>query len=200
MAREAGKGLLVLVAGAALVVLVALAGIQSRRQGRPTVLYTAAHSEVAPFQRVWNPDTNNDYTEKEFASEDHKNDPVMDTLCGTDGTKCPELPAFNGEDYFEAGKPIGCCYNKQDVWERWNKLATRVSKMEGTVAFLKHLKGEQTIQCDPSPLASAHQPSHAEQIDGFRFSVSRQNGSTDAGIRRPPREMRDLKIDDLLRL
>ena len=32
-----------------------------------TVLYTAAHLDVAPFQRVWNPDTNNDYTAKEFA-------------------------------------------------------------------------------------------------------------------------------------
>ena len=28
---------------------------------RTTELYTAPHSEVAPFQRVWNPDTNNVY-------------------------------------------------------------------------------------------------------------------------------------------
>ncbi len=28
---------------------------------RTTELYTAPHSEVAPFQRVWNPDTNSVY-------------------------------------------------------------------------------------------------------------------------------------------
>ena len=39
-----------------------------------------------------------------------------------------------------------------------------------------------------------------EQIDDFHFSVSRQNGSTDVEIRRPPRQIRDLRFDCLLRL
>jgi hypothetical protein len=54
----------------------------------------------------------------------------VDMLCGTMGDNCPEVAPFNGEDYFEAGKPIGCCYTPQQqaVWAKWNSLATRVAK------------------------------------------------------------------------
>lgn len=31
---------------------------------------------------------------------------AQDELCGPDGKGCPELPAFNGEDYFD-DKPVG---------------------------------------------------------------------------------------------
>mmetsp|Transcript_11628 Transcript_11628/g.18260 ORF Transcript_11628/g.18260 Transcript_11628/m.18260 type:complete len:106 (+) Transcript_11628:83-400(+) len=78
---------------------------QTSRPQVPTVLYTAPHAEVAPFSRVWNPDTNDDYTPKEFAKEGGEN-LVYDDLCGPDGSKCPELPAFNGEDYFD-GQALG---------------------------------------------------------------------------------------------
>ncbi len=69
------------------------------------MLYTSPHSEVAPFQRVWNPDTNNAYPIDEFPEKPEAADPV-ESLCGLDGSKCPELPAFNGEDYFDE-KPLG---------------------------------------------------------------------------------------------
>lgn len=63
-------------------------------------------------------------------AEDHSQDPPVDMLCGTMGDNCPEVAPFNGEDYFEAGKPIGCCYTPQQqaVWAKWNSLATRVAK------------------------------------------------------------------------
>jgi hypothetical protein len=78
---------------------------QAKHQPNRTVLYTSPHSEVAPFQRVWNPDTNNAYAIDEFPEKPSGPDPV-ESLCGVDGTKCPELPAFNGEDYFDE-KPLG---------------------------------------------------------------------------------------------
>lgn len=70
-----------------------------------TVLYTSAHSEVAPFQRVWNPDSNNAHVVDEFPEKSVDFEP-LDSLCGLDGSKCPEVPAFNGEDYFDE-KPLG---------------------------------------------------------------------------------------------
>jgi len=110
-------------------------------------MYTAPHSEVAPFQRVWNPDTNNDYTEKDFAGGDGDEGPVKDELCGTNGDDCPELPAFNGEDYFN-DKPIGCCYDKQQqaTWEKWLALKNKVARLEGTVRFLSSLKSQVAIK------------------------------------------------------
>ncbi len=77
----------------------------------PTILITASHSEMAPFQRVWNPDTNSDYSRPEFGREDDDSDSNEDDQnlaepCGVDGSKCGEIPAFNGEDYFDS-KPIG---------------------------------------------------------------------------------------------
>ena len=73
----------------------------------PVVLYTAPHGEMAPFQSVWNPDTNSDYTPKDFSmDEDDSKDDGDKFLCGDDGRKCPEVPSFNGEDYFDS-KPIG---------------------------------------------------------------------------------------------
>jgi hypothetical protein len=74
----------------------------------PTILYTASHSEMAPFQRVWNPDTRSDYSLAEFSKDDSeaKDDDEIAVLCGEDGSKCPEVPAFKGEDYFDS-KPIG---------------------------------------------------------------------------------------------
>eukprot|EP00961_Rhodomonas_salina_P118252 1591320-Rhodomonas_salina.3 len=125
--------------------------------GKPVVLYTAAHAEVAPFSRVWNPDTNNPHMNDEFAVDDKKGDRdeiIVDSLCGTDGSKCPELPAFNGEDYFSS-KPIGyadppstlpislltpskfsrCCYTpeQQELWSKWKSMADRVAKLEGSI-------------------------------------------------------------------
>jgi hypothetical protein len=43
----------------------------------------------------------------EWAHKDSPDDIKEDELCGTDGKHCPELPAFNGEDYFD-DKPLGC--------------------------------------------------------------------------------------------
>jgi hypothetical protein len=77
---------------------------------RPNVLFTAPHAEFAPFQRVWNPDTNNDYSVQDFSSDEGDEDSgiVTDDIAGDDGKfKDVEVPAFNGEDYFDA-KPIGC--------------------------------------------------------------------------------------------
>ena len=137
----------------------------------PTVLYTAPHAEFATFQRVWNPDSNSDYSLKDFSKEsDDDSDADQDVafLCGEDGSKCPEVPAFGGEDYFDQ-KPIGlhllafcsspkitfifsflfvnvlvrCCYNKeqQKVWTKWLALKNRVGKLEG---ILKHLMKKRT--------------------------------------------------------
>jgi hypothetical protein len=77
------------------------------------VLYTAPHAEFAPFQRVWNPDTNNDYSVQDFSDDEGDEDSgiVTDDVAGDDGKfKDVEVPAFNGEDYFDA-KPIGCVKN-----------------------------------------------------------------------------------------
>ena len=88
--------------------VLAYLSVNVRRSPNPTVLYTAPHAEVAPFQRVWNPDTNNDYTVDDFAkdSDSDEDGVVTDDLCGPDGTNCPELPAFGGEDYF-SNTPVG---------------------------------------------------------------------------------------------
>ncbi|MGB1597899.1 MAG: hypothetical protein ACPIOQ_34405, partial [Promethearchaeia archaeon] len=70
---------------------------------RTTQLYTSPHAEVAPFSRVWNPDTNNVYEDP----DDWPSPPrggsgiTKDELCGNNGDECPELPSFNGEDYFD---------------------------------------------------------------------------------------------------
>jgi hypothetical protein len=74
----------------------------------PTVLYTASHSEMAPFQRVWNPDTRSDYSIPDFTkdSDAEEDDGDSVALCGDDGSKCPKVPAFRGEEYFDS-KPIG---------------------------------------------------------------------------------------------
>ena len=73
-----------------------------------TILFTAPHAEFAPFQRVWNPDSNNDYTEKDFSREDEDKDEIStDDVAGADGKYSEvNIPAFNGEDYFD-DKPIG---------------------------------------------------------------------------------------------
>jgi hypothetical protein len=74
-----------------------------------TALYTAPHSEMAPFQRVWNPDTNSDYSVADFSRDEADDEPNDDSdveLCGKDGSNCPQVPAFKGEDYFDS-KPIG---------------------------------------------------------------------------------------------
>lgn len=141
MARITSLGLAVLALGVCLVAL----GVYVKP--RSVVMYTAPHSEVAPFQRVWNPDTNNDYTEKDFAGGDGDEGPVKDELCGTNGDDCPELPAFNGEDYFN-DKPIGCCYDKQQqaTWEKWLALKNKVARLEGTVRFLSSLKSQVAIK------------------------------------------------------
>jgi len=95
---------------------------------RTTELYTAPHSEVAPFQRVWNPDTNNVYEDPDDWPKESDDDDTItkDELCGSNGDECPELPSFNGEDYFD-DKPLGCCYTKeqQALWERWVALKNR---------------------------------------------------------------------------
>ncbi len=93
---------------AALCLLLIFNGFDENSQTYPDVLYTAPHAEMAPFQRVWNPDTRSDYSTPDFSkesdgSDDHDGDK---TLCGEDGSKCPKLPAFQGEDYFDS-KPIG---------------------------------------------------------------------------------------------
>lgn len=110
---------------------------------RTTKLYTAPHSEVAPFQRVWNPDTNNVYEDpNDWPNESDDDDTITkDELCGNNGDECPEIPSFNGEDYFD-DKPIGCCYTKeqQAVWERWLALKNRVARLEGTVRYLRGVK------------------------------------------------------------
>ena len=143
MARGIATGIGVLAVG---VCLLALSGMQTLPE--EVVLYTAPHSEVAPFQRVWNPDTNNDYTDDPFAS-DAEDDaaPVKDELCGNNGDDCPELPAFNGEDYFD-DTPIGCCYDKaqQETWEKWVALKNRVSRLEGTVRYLRSIKQDVTLK------------------------------------------------------
>jgi hypothetical protein len=75
----------------------------------PVELYTAPHAEIAPFQRVWNPDTNNYYSSEDFSSDGSdgiENSDLDSPLCGLDGNNCPEIPAFGGEDYFN-NKPIG---------------------------------------------------------------------------------------------
>lgn len=68
---------------------------------------------------------------------------LHDTLCGQslEQDDCPDVPAFNGEDYFDE-KPIGCCYNKQQqaVWDKWNLLKQRVAKLEGQVQYLRNVK------------------------------------------------------------
>jgi hypothetical protein len=81
---------------------------KTRNAAIPTILYTASHSEMAPFQRVWNPDTNSDYSLADFSKDDDdaKDDDSLVVLCGEDGSKCPKIPAFSGEDYFDS-KPIG---------------------------------------------------------------------------------------------
>lgn len=110
---------------------------------RTTELYTAPHSEVAPFQRVWNPDTNNVYEDpNDWPKESDDDDTITkDTLCGENGDECPEIPAFSGEDYFD-DKPLGCCYTKeqQAVWERWLALKNKVARLEGTVRYLRGVK------------------------------------------------------------
>jgi hypothetical protein len=81
--------------------------------GRWNVLYTAPHAEFAPFQRVWNPDTNNDYSVQDFSGDEGDDDSgiITDDIAGDDGKfRDVEVPAFNGEDYFDA-KPIGCVIN-----------------------------------------------------------------------------------------
>jgi hypothetical protein len=92
----------------AICVLIMIYGFDENIQIYPSVLYTAPHAEMAPFQRVWNPDTRSDYTIPDFSKESDglDGDDGEKTLCGEDGSKCPELPAFNGEDYFDS-KPIG---------------------------------------------------------------------------------------------
>ena len=142
MTRITSLGLAVLALGVCLVAL----GVYV--QPSAVALYTAPHSEVAPFQRVWNPDTNNDYTVKDFASDASEDDgPVQDELCGSNGDDCPELPAFNGEDIFD-DKPIGCCYDKkqQATWEKWQALKNKVSRLEGTVRFLSSLKSQVSMK------------------------------------------------------
>lgn len=79
--------------------------------GSRIVLYTAPHAEVATFQRVWNPDTNSDYSLKDFEKDsefDDESEADKDTVfsCGEEGSNCPEVPAFGGENYFDS-KPIG---------------------------------------------------------------------------------------------
>ena len=110
---------------------------------RTTQLYTSPHAEVAPFSRVWNPDTNNVYEDP----DDWPSPPrggsgiTKDELCGNNGDECPELPSFNGEDYFD-DKPLGCCYTKeqQALWERWLALKNRIARLEGTVRYLRGVK------------------------------------------------------------
>ena len=90
-----------------LYLLVIYNGYDSPRKMYPDVLYTAPHAEMAPFQRVWNPDTRSYFSVPDFSKEsDEADDKGEKNLCGVDGSKCPELPAFNGEDYFDS-KPIG---------------------------------------------------------------------------------------------
>uniref|UniRef100_A0A7S4P8Y3 PA14 domain-containing protein n=1 Tax=Guillardia theta TaxID=55529 RepID=A0A7S4P8Y3_GUITH len=139
------------VVGSLLAVIV-VAALILNESAEKSVLYTAPHSEVAPFQRVWNPDTNNVYEDPNewptgpgWNSDD--DEPAQDKLCGSDGSDCPEIPAFNGEDYFD-DKPIGCCHTKeeQEVWSKWIALRNRVARLEGTVRHLQNLKRTVTIQ------------------------------------------------------
>ena len=44
---------------------------------RTTELYTAPHSEVAPFQRVWNPDTNNVYEDPDDWPKESDDDDTL---------------------------------------------------------------------------------------------------------------------------
>eukprot|EP00961_Rhodomonas_salina_P112371 1512196-Rhodomonas_salina.2 len=59
---------------AAVSLLVSCAWLLTGNSDSATVLYTNPHAEVAPFQRVWNPDTNNAYTIDEFAGDDKEDD------------------------------------------------------------------------------------------------------------------------------
>ena len=91
------------------IVLVSFLLMANNNLTKRNVLYTAPHADIAPFQRVWNPDTNNDYTEKEFSNDDGDGDDgiVTDEISGEDGKFTGvNVPAFNGEDYFD-DKPIG---------------------------------------------------------------------------------------------
>eukprot|EP00287_Rhodomonas_sp_CCMP768_P015362 CAMPEP_0196758586 /NCGR_PEP_ID=MMETSP1091-20130531/104265_1 /TAXON_ID=302021 /ORGANISM="Rhodomonas sp., Strain CCMP768" /LENGTH=187 /DNA_ID=CAMNT_0042107415 /DNA_START=13 /DNA_END=576 /DNA_ORIENTATION=+ len=134
------------VAGMVMLTLVALVSL-NLSQNKPVELFTDPHAEVAPFQRVWNPDTDNAHTVKDLSSERSESKIIFDDLCGIDGSKCPELPAFNGEDYFSS-TPIGCCYTpeQQELWTKWKSLADRVVKLEGTVHHLRQLQDDTQIQ------------------------------------------------------
>eukprot|EP00802_Teleaulax_amphioxeia_P023057 Tamp_23582.p1 GENE.Tamp_23582~~Tamp_23582.p1 ORF type:complete len:314 (+),score=79.69 Tamp_23582:3-944(+) len=139
---------------------VVLGLIVAARTQRRAVLYTAAHAEVAPFQRIWNPDTNSDYTPRAFEGGDRDEGGVglHDTLCGQslEQDDCPEVPAFSGEDYFDE-KQIGCCYSKeqQAVWDKWNALKHRVAKLEGQVQYLRNVKRNVQInQAEKAPLTT----------------------------------------------
>ena len=93
---------------AAVCLFTVLKGFSDSREAYTDILYTAPHAEMAPFQRVWNPDTNSDYSITDFSKEPDgfDDDRGEEKLCGEDGSKCPELPAFDGEEYFDS-KPIG---------------------------------------------------------------------------------------------
>ncbi len=77
-----------------------------RPLGSPVELITAPHADFATFQRVWNPDTNSDYSPKDFSEDGDEADSDVQSDCGEDGKGCPEVPSFGGEDYFDS-KPIG---------------------------------------------------------------------------------------------
>ena len=107
---------------------------------QPTVLYLSPHAEIAPFSRSWDPSRTIKVEDDEWARR-QESGPVKDELCGNNGDDCPDIPAFNGEDYFD-DKPLGCCYSKeqQHVWDKWKALKERVAKLEGEVHYLRNIK------------------------------------------------------------
>ncbi len=44
--------------------------VRAQEKTERTELFTAPHAEVAPFQRVWNPDTDNGHAIDEFAHDE----------------------------------------------------------------------------------------------------------------------------------
>ena len=117
-------------------------------QGGATVLYTSPHSEVAPFARVWNPDTNNASPNEEevamqTALDKEEEDTGLPDVADADG----EIPAFSGEDYFTS-KPLDCCNTKeqQAVWQKWNALRLKVEGLEGTVRALQSSQDPKQIE------------------------------------------------------
>jgi hypothetical protein len=129
---------------------------------------------------VWNPDTNNVYEDPNDWPKADDEGIVKDELCGEHGDECPEVPAFNGEDYFD-DKPLGCCYTKeqQALWGKWVALKKRVARLEGAVRYLRGV--EKTVQIKPRLSANIWGAPDARMTQQLRAQLPSAPAQSGAG-------------------